>query len=256
MTMGLGLGLGLYSQQGGGAAAWTPASLGANLKGWWKADAGVSQVAGVVSAWADQSGNGNDLTASGAPTYSATGFNSALPGITVSKAIGQYLSRNNVAVSSAQFAIFFLLSWTAAGDSNNGLVSILGQGQTADFDNNASLIASVNTSGQAPLFYQNVDLGHAASQSPGVHTFGIIFDGANATVYLDGSIAPIGTPVAASGVMGNTRIDTLAFGARPWNGPGSYFDGCYREIIMVAGVDLTSSLTSLNAYLTARTSGA
>jgi hypothetical protein len=32
---------------------------------WWRADAGVTSASGLISAWADQSGNGNNLSASG-----------------------------------------------------------------------------------------------------------------------------------------------------------------------------------------------
>jgi hypothetical protein len=53
--------------------AWTPRALGSSLLGWWRADMGITLVSGVVSAWADQSGNGNHLvqsTANRRPAYS------------------------------------------------------------------------------------------------------------------------------------------------------------------------------------------
>jgi hypothetical protein len=56
-------------------AAWTPRRLGSSLLGWWRADMGITLVSGVVSAWADQSGNGNHLTQTTAahrPSYTAS----------------------------------------------------------------------------------------------------------------------------------------------------------------------------------------
>lgn len=71
-----------YSEIGGGltglsvvtAAAWTPASL-PNLVAWWDADdsATITQAAGLVSAWADKSGAGNDLTQGTALNQPITG---------------------------------------------------------------------------------------------------------------------------------------------------------------------------------------
>lgn len=55
---------------------WSPADLGADLQLWLDAGVGVTESSGAVSAWADQSGNGNDATAPGStPTFDATGIN-------------------------------------------------------------------------------------------------------------------------------------------------------------------------------------
>lgn len=63
---------------GGAAAAWTPARL-TTLRGWYRADLGVTLVGSDVDAWADQSGIGNNLVAPAAgnrPLYEAAGFGS------------------------------------------------------------------------------------------------------------------------------------------------------------------------------------
>ena len=58
-----------------GLGSWTPASL-TGVVVWLKGDAGVTGTA-PVTAWADQSGAGNDLdnTGTGAPATAATGYN-------------------------------------------------------------------------------------------------------------------------------------------------------------------------------------
>lgn len=80
MRLGLGLGLATHRRLSGLA---TPAQV-ASAVAWWSASAGVTQVAGAVSAWVDQIGALNAVQATGAlqPTYSATGFNSTEPGVT------------------------------------------------------------------------------------------------------------------------------------------------------------------------------
>jgi hypothetical protein len=69
---------------GGGPPPWTPASL-TNLRGWYRADLGVTLVGSDVDAWADQSGVGNHLEAasSGArPLFGATSGPNSTPAIT------------------------------------------------------------------------------------------------------------------------------------------------------------------------------
>jgi hypothetical protein len=55
--------------------SFVPSDLG-GLEFWLKADAGLTESAGTVTAWNDQSGNSRNPTVQGAPSYSATGLNS------------------------------------------------------------------------------------------------------------------------------------------------------------------------------------
>jgi len=70
-----GLNFGATSSSGSGA--FSPIDLSPLF--WMDASAGVTESGGAVSAWADQSGNGNDFSQSSGslqPTYDATGLNS------------------------------------------------------------------------------------------------------------------------------------------------------------------------------------
>ena len=70
LSLNVGLNNGRKLPFGGGAAI--PQS---GLSLWLKADAGVTLSGSNVTAWADQSGNGNNATASGTPTLVANSLN-------------------------------------------------------------------------------------------------------------------------------------------------------------------------------------
>jgi hypothetical protein len=101
---------------------------------WFRADAGVTQSSGSVSAWADQSGNGHDLVSLGSnPSWSATGWNSARPAVTFSSSaylynndtgLGRMVQGTNVpftVLASVKFATSVYATaceWSAADISN------------------------------------------------------------------------------------------------------------------------------------------
>lgn len=80
----------LLSQRAGSPApfgpAWTPLDLGADLIAWWSADRAdlITHSGGAVSSWKDIVAGYDAVQATGAakPTYGATGWNGAAPGIT------------------------------------------------------------------------------------------------------------------------------------------------------------------------------
>ena len=59
-----------------------------------EADTGVTEASGTVSAWADQSGQGNDLTAAGDPQFLASGTPTAAPAISLD-GTGDWLDRTS-----------------------------------------------------------------------------------------------------------------------------------------------------------------
>jgi hypothetical protein len=80
--IGIGIGIGPF----GGGSSVTPLTIApGKVAGWWRSDLGVTLRAGAfVSAWADQSGNGNDAAQSTEalqPAYSATSGPGGRPGI-------------------------------------------------------------------------------------------------------------------------------------------------------------------------------
>jgi hypothetical protein len=72
-----------------------------SIWGWWKGDAGVTQGGGTVTAWADQSGNGRNMTIPGiygTPTYVASAINSlpAIASMSGSQALATSVNLPNV----------------------------------------------------------------------------------------------------------------------------------------------------------------
>lgn len=63
------------------ASSFVPTDLGSTLKLWLRGDIGITQSGGNVTAWADQSGNANNVTNVGTVPFAASSIN-GLPGIT------------------------------------------------------------------------------------------------------------------------------------------------------------------------------
>ena len=56
-----------YTVTGAKATEWNPSNAATGLAAWYKADVGVTQAANAISAWADQSGNANNLVQADGP---------------------------------------------------------------------------------------------------------------------------------------------------------------------------------------------
>lgn len=238
------------TQSGG---AWTPASL-SNLVVWLDAsDSGsVIRSGANVSAWNDLSGNGNNFTATNNPQYSATGFNTSYPGITVASASSNYFKSGTVTLNSANLSVFIVGNITGP-DKDDGVISLLGNGQSADWNNSASFVVDPNdTSDRIRMFtgggsYQSIITGAAN----GAHAFGWVFDGTNGTPYLDGSA---GRSAAKTGAFGNTSA-IIALSNRLSSGgsvTGDTINGTYAEVIITASAITGADLTNLDAYFVAK----
>jgi hypothetical protein len=118
------------------AATGCSLSYTTNLAAWYKADTGLTCTSGcttgnAVTAWADQSGNSNNLTGSGSPTFQSAQVNS-LPAVQFISASNQFFTLgtgiNMSSAGSAAGSIFFVYKLldtsntgrTLLGDSGNG----------------------------------------------------------------------------------------------------------------------------------------
>jgi len=122
--MNLGLGLRLRSVLSSGGTPLIPQS---GLSLWLKADAGVTLSGSDVTAWADQSGNGNNATSPTiAPTFVSSSINSK-PAISFNNDSSWMQIPQNSIGNSGNISIFVVLNYVS------GAV-ILNKGDAASFE--------------------------------------------------------------------------------------------------------------------------
>jgi hypothetical protein len=238
-----------------GGGSFTPASL-PGLQLWLKADAGVTQSGGTVSSWTDQSSNAYSLapgyvSPSSAPTYSSTGFNSSHPGVAFSGPSGSP-GPANVGVdpstlNSTTMSLFVVHTATAYNANSSRLFSIsvggcdtcsngfafgLGSSSYYVYQNSSFVFSSVTGSLNTP------------------QTFGVTFDGSNATVYMN--------EVSKGSALWNQTIGSsstpIAFmlGVEQ-NGPGSVtFTGTIAEVVMTTTPVSPTNLANLSTYFSSK----
>jgi hypothetical protein len=91
----------------------TPLSLGSTLKLWLRGDLGITQSAGNVTAWADQSGNGNSVVNSGTIPFVASSINGQ-PGITCAVNAGMQSTTSSPLPAGSPRTIFFVAKASSA----------------------------------------------------------------------------------------------------------------------------------------------
>jgi hypothetical protein len=85
------------------------------LIGWWKGDAGMTAPSNVISKWADQSGNSNDLTATSTaqPTLVPGGLN-GLPYVQFDGVANNLQSSSNALTNTGNFSVFMVMRENSA----------------------------------------------------------------------------------------------------------------------------------------------
>lgn len=233
------------------SAPWTPPSLGAALRLWLKADAGLTLSGSNVTTWADQSGNGCDLTAGsvgGQITYSATGFNS-LP--TVNFVANAYLLSSVGAMTlSTALGSFFMVGQMLTGTPSSGrAMSFAKNGASSDW-NTAGCGALLLRSGSsnaiecdasgAALFTQAISLATN-------YRLGSIFDGAHVTPYVNNSAGTPGAYTTSFGGAGRFAmgLDAAVAANENWVGPIS-------EVVVTDTALSPTDRSNLDAYFQSR----
>jgi hypothetical protein len=178
---------------------WSPLNL-TGIAGFWRADMGVTQSGGAVTAWADQSPEGTNLTNvyGGNPTYSATSFNLAFPGITIDggATTEALVSTIGPPVAPSTVMSFFLLLTINSIVSNGRIFAYASNGGT-DF-----LTPSILFYDQGGTYetYSSGNLAAVSLSPPATALLTSVFDGTNNNLY---SAAVPSTPVAFSSVVGD-----------------------------------------------------
>lgn len=242
-TNGYGVPLNLAGAAPG--PGWTPAQL-AGLIGWWMADVGVTQAAGAVSAWADQSGAGHNVTQSGAPkpVYNATSFNNK-QGITFSSTYLQ--SGTYVQGGTNKMSCFAAAKKITTIGTNDVWVSYSGPPSANFYDNvgSAGLLTNTGT-GNAVGGYRVSQLDDQAIVLGTSYRVGSIFDGTNHTAYINNVAS--GSPVASSGNFISPGL--LMLGAGLVSGaPAGGSNICLAEIIVTNTAVSATDRNNIETYL-------
>ncbi len=238
-------------------AAWTPLSLpGVNL--WLRADMGVTGTS-PVTAWADQSGHGNNAAATGSWVFAATGGPNSQPCIqkpTVGHMIVPYAVGLHPTVG-----VGFVIVWRFSSVSHNSNCGILcttsssGWADGWNFVNGPAVTAGLmefwvdtyNTHYVNNTIYDNTTW-HATSG---------VYDSSAPTLNLYES------NVAATNKVGDTTAGVIAYSSNSQltigsytnaGGTGAVTDSPDIDIaeVIVCGVMSAGDRTSLQAYLNKR----
>ena len=217
--------------------SFTPATLGPKV--WLRSDLGISlDGSGNVSAWADQSGNGNTVSQASSgqrPAYASTGGPLGLPAL-VWPALGNSILLQKTGYADALLKDVFIVATPATipGSPNGYMI---------DFGGNVSALYSAP--GSVVQAYNGSVLGGPSivSGTPFVLEEQLTSPGGVATLTVDGTASdtgPLGTPVGTSLTIGN-----FASGA---NG----FSGSICEVIVFPALLTTAQRTNVLTYLQIR----
>lgn len=182
-----------------GPTGFNPVDLITGNGGFWRADEGVSGSA-PVTTWADQSSFANDLSQNGAagnPTFSATGFNAAFPGIVFAQSgqsslVSAGLSRTTTTLS------MFLLVQTAHNPTPDNRLALYWNGNTFDSGSNATAIMLYGDGAGEGFYNYNGGVvgngGGKTASNAGTYLVGVVYDGVNANTWLNGAVQGAASP--------------------------------------------------------------
>jgi hypothetical protein len=222
----IGLGLGLKIGGDSGVAPFTPASRGASLLLWSKADdPNIVTSGGLVQTWPDLSGNGNtwtDTTGLKAP------LNNSDATLNNKKSVGGGAGGQQIltsGLSTSQANTIYLVGYLTAG--------------TAFVDGTVNRQTMGNNAG---TWFMNAGVllsGGASDANP--HAFAMVWNGASSKLFVDNSAA-----ANASGNAGANAVNLLELSG------ASGFSGAIAEIAVMSGADSQAQVAQMFAYFAGR----
>lgn len=247
----------------GGAAAWTPASLGANLTAWYLADTGVYKDAGstlaanneTVQQWNDQSGNAHHLsqaTSGNRPTYKTASDYNTQKGIDFVAASSNFMTTPSQVIPSNNTTISaFIVGRMRTGTSNYGRALSWTTSASLSIDDYANTTSAALILRDAGVngFSTYFNGGALQIQSISLATnyrLGVIFDGSNAKTYINGSGSAGTGAVPNFGANGALRAGGEFSGG---GAPSSFWDGPILEVV-IAKTSIASDVSNIETYFT------
>lgn len=224
-------------------ASFNPTSLVGTQGAFWRADVGVSQSSGNVTAWADQGSHGNNLNVipSTSPQWSSSSFNSSFAGIsfnTGGSTPGDSINIASNIVNTTTMSVFILMKYLSAGSDR--IVS--------------DTVTSVGNDNSTPswLFYipttQFQFYSSGGMSSPDILTnntlyvIGAILNGSTVQDYVNFST---GASRSFSSTVGAATAGTFAVGA---SGSGNSCGMVVAYVLVTNNVLSGTDLTNLKSW--------
>jgi hypothetical protein len=244
--------------------AWTPASEGAVLRGWWKADVGVTDTGGRATAITDQSGNGVNfglsLGSSTGPSINATGFNSSTSlDFLASDAGGLFTAQDAVTSLGNATTVFYQGTLAGSSAAYGRFFSIMGSnddgGTANDYAGAGSwaVLHRDNSNNAVSSFQQSGAVTGSAVSLDTNFRLVVVANNTDIRIYVNGSV---GTPLTKSFTLDSTG--TLGLGAELLSSAGAlargtgYVSGKFREGGIFNRAFSSGEVTTLDSYLTTR----
>ena len=152
-----------------------------------------------ITQWNDKSGNGNNATATGTPTYNTTGLNS-LPAVAFN---GSCYFQGNVSITGQTLTCFAVGSFVNSNGSDQRFISLAATGQ---YDwNSPSRTTGINNQGGTPniSIYRNTPPSFPQYSNPYGTPFIAcsVYDSANGYIYVNGTPGNIQASYASTGTF-------------------------------------------------------
>ena len=229
----------------GGGAPFSPANL-SGLSLWLKADAGVTTSGSNVTAWADQSGNGKNMTSGVNPIF-VNGVKNGKPALSFTGS--EYMIGPSVFTGSASRTFFVVYYTDNDLETSN---SICGQSNLESNDiGKAFLIQARNDllNSSPYLAGYNADL----SGPPYVNNVWNIaiadYDGTNARLYANGTLFNSGERALDTYNTGNCFIIGCIYNVESYIYYDEFFSGKLAEVISYNRVLTSIERQQVEAYL-------
>ena len=217
----------------------SPTSV-SGIAAWYKSDSGITVGSGLVSAWADQSGNGNNLvqnTVSKQPAY-GTATSNGLPLITFNGTSTTLVAATNAGITGSAFSIFIAYkpasiattqSLASFGPTTNGRQFRL---TNAKQTLTASYVADVGVA--ATAIAQNT-----------IYVGALVYTGTSLQFYLNGTAD--GPAITASTTF-STSSSAITIGSHT-DQISEFLNGSIGEVIAYGRAVTADEQLSLSQYL-------
>jgi len=210
-----------------------------NLLIWQRADMGITLSGSNVSGWADQSGNGYNLTQgtpARRPVYNSTdaAYGSQATIQCAASAV-QYMVNSGAPSSAQPFTTIIV------GESTSGA------GQQQFFGDGGTNTTGPFWTGSAWAYYAGVASVVSSNVSRAPHVFAVVFNGASSALYIDGSQTAIAN--GSAGANGFGSAPPLIVGS---DGVAEHLNGKIAEFLVYSAALTPSQRKSIFTYLGAR----